>query len=155
MRRRSTVARVCRALLAGAAVSILAAGPIGCGGEREDVLSAHDANGGSVRVFDATIDQVWQASRAALRWNHADAIEEHRPEGYMLATAGISGFSWGASMGVWLEPANRRGTQVRVVVSRKLVTNIAGQSEDMLLDDIATAVAFVKSGEPIPEDDPE
>lgn len=147
--------RTCRDLVAVATSALICCAAIGCGGEREDVLSAHDANEGTIRVFDGRVDQVWAASRAALRWNHADAIEEHRPEGYMLATAGISGFSWGASMGVWVEPANRRGTRVRVIVSRKLVTNIAGQSEDMLLDDITTALAFVKSGEPIPEDDPE
>ena len=134
---------------------LLAISESGCAGEREDVLSAHDAHEGEVRVFNVGMDQAWEAARAALRWNHADAIEEHRAEGYMLATAGVSGWSWGASMGVWLEPANAQGTQVRAIVSRKLATNVFGQSEDMLLDDIAKAVALEKQGQPLPDTDPE
>jgi hypothetical protein len=128
---------------------------VGCAGERQDVLRAHDAHEGEVRVFDVGMAQAWAAARAALRWNHAEAIEEHRAEGYMLATAGISAWSWGASMGVWLEPANAQGTQVRAIVSRKLATNVFGQSEDMLLDDIGKAVAIVQQGLPLPDADPD
>jgi hypothetical protein len=127
----------------------------GCAGEREDVLSAHDAHEGEVRVFNVGMDQAWAAARAALRWNHADAIEEHRADGYMLATAGVSGWSWGAAMGVWFEAANAQGTQVRAIVSRRLATNVFGQSEDMLLDDIAKAVTLEKQGQPLPDTDPD
>jgi hypothetical protein len=134
---------------------VLTLGPVGCAGERQDVLSAHDAHKGAVRVFNVGMAQAWEAARAALRWNHADTIEEHRAEGYMLATAGVSAWSWGASMGVWLEPANAQGTQVRAIVSRKLATNVFGQSEDVLLDDIAKAVALEKQGQPLPDTDPD
>jgi hypothetical protein len=128
---------------------------IGCAGEREDVLSAHDAQEGEVRVFAVTMDDAWKAARAALRWNHADAIEEHRAEGYMLATAGASGWSWGASMGIWLQPVNAQGTQVRAIVSRRLATNVTAQSEGMLLDDMEKAIAIEKQGRPLPNDDPD
>jgi hypothetical protein len=133
----------------------LALAAVGCAGERQDVLSAHEAHEGEVRVFNVGMDQAWEAARAALRWNHADTIEEHRADGYMLATAGVSGWSWGAAMGVWLEPANAQGTQVRAIVSRKLATNVFAQSEDMLLDDIAKAVALEKQGQALPDTDPE
>lgn len=132
----------------------LALGAAGCAGERQDVLSAYEARGGEVRVFDIGIAHAWEAARAALRWSHADTIEEHRPEGYMLATAEPSAWSWGACMGVWLEPANARGTQVRAIVSRKLATNIFGQSADILLEDIAKAIAIQKQGLPLPDTDP-
>ena len=88
--------------VAGVLLLALALSESGCAGERQDVLNAHDAHEGEVRVFSVGMDQAWEAARAALRWNHADTIEEHRAEGYMLATAGISGWSWGAAMGVWL-----------------------------------------------------
>jgi hypothetical protein len=133
----------------------LALAAVGCAGERQDVLSAHEAQKGEVRVFDVSMAQAWTAARAALRWNHAETIEEHRKEGYMLATAGISAWSWGASMGVWLEPANAQGTQVRAIVSRKLATNVFGQSEDMLLEDIGKAIAIEKQGRPLPDADPD
>ncbi len=128
---------------------------MGCAGEREDVLSEHDANGGEVRVFPVGMDQAWAAARAALRWNHADAVEEHRSEGYLFATASMSLWSWGASMGVWLQPANAQGTQVRAIVSRKLATNITAQSEGALMDDIARAISLVKQGQRLPDDDPD
>jgi hypothetical protein len=133
----------------------LALAAIGCAGNRQDVLDAHDAHEGEVRVFNVGIDQAWEAARAALHWNHAETIEEHRAEGYMLATAGVSGWSWGAAMGVWLESANAEGTQVRAIVSRRLATNITAQSEDMLLDDIGKAVALEKRGQPLPDKDPD
>lgn len=133
----------------------LALAAVGCAGEREDVLSAHDANEGEVRVFNVGMAQAWEAARAALRWNHADTIEEHRADGYMLATAGVSGWSWGAAMGVWLQAANAQGTQVRAIVSRRLATNVFAQSEGMLLDDIAKAVALEKQGQPLPDTDPD
>ena len=136
-------------------VSCLALATFGCAGEREDVLSAHDADEGEIRVFAASMDEAWDAARAALRWNHAHEIEEHRAEGYMLATAGMSAWSWGASMGIWLEPANAQGTKVRAIVSRRLATNVTAQSEGMLLDDIAKAVAIEKQGRPLPNDDPD
>jgi hypothetical protein len=136
-------------------VSCLALAACGCAGEREDVLSAHDADEGEVRVFAASMEEAWEAARAALRWNHAREIEEHRAQGYMLATAGISAWSWGASMGVWLEPANAKGTQVRAIVSRRLATNVTAQSEGMLLDDIGKAITIEKQGRPLPNDDPD
>jgi hypothetical protein len=140
--------------VAGFLLAALTFGAGGCAGERQDVLSAHEAHEGEVRVFNVGMDQAWEAARAALRWNHADTIEEHRADGYMLATAGLSAWSWGAAMGVWLEPANAQGTQVRAIVSRKLATNVFAQSEDMLLDDIAKAVALEKQGQPVPDTDP-
>ncbi len=126
-----------------------------CAGGRKDVLSAHDAGKGEMRVFPVTVDQAWDAARAALRWNHAEAIEEHPAERYMLGVAGAEGWSWGAAMGVWLEPTGPNGTNVRVVVSRKLATNIAAQSEGGVLDDIATAVGFEMRGLSPPAQKPE
>jgi hypothetical protein len=127
----------------------------GCAGERQDVLDAHDARAGLVRVFDVPADVAWAAARAAMRWNHADAIEEHRSQGYMLATAGAQGWSWGATMGVWLEGSGPGGTQVRAIVSRKLAANVTAQSEGALLDDMQKAVELEKRGEVLPDAAPE
>lgn len=142
-----------RSAIISLVVSVL--GCSGCAGEPRNVLSAHDAGGGQVRVFDANVDQAWQAARAALTWNHAATIEEHRPEGYMLGIAGASGWSWGATMGVWIEPADPGRTGVRVIVSRKLATNVTAQSERGLLDDIAKAIALEMRGLPLPDREPE
>jgi hypothetical protein len=134
---------------------------VGCAGEREDVLSAHEAQRGEVRVFNVGTAQAWDAVHTALRWNHADTIEEHRAEGYMLATAGFWAWNGGGSVGVWLEPANAPGTQVRAVVSRKLSTRVFGdpsrgaKAQRMLMNDIGKAIAIEKEGQPLPDADPD
>jgi hypothetical protein len=127
----------------------------GCAGGRRNVLTAYDAGEGKVRIFPVRLDPAWEAARAALRWNHAETIEEHRAERYMLGVAGATGWSWGAAMGVWFDPADRNGTKIRVVVSRKLAINITAQSEGGLLDDIEKAVAFEVRGLPPPAEEPQ
>lgn len=106
----------------------------GCGGSISDVKSAHDAGKGTERVYAAGLDATWEATREAMHANHAGAVEEHRAEGYMVATAGMSGGSWGAAMGAWVSPVDAAHTRVRVVVSRTMATNVGGQTESTLLD---------------------
>jgi len=126
----------------------------GCAGSQKDVKAAHDAGEGSERVFDVTTDQAWAASRAALRWNDGQAIEEHKADGYMIATAPMRGFSNGASMGVWISPVGEQASRVRVIVSRSYALNWTGQSESGVLGDVAKAVALVKAGKPLPDNAP-
>jgi hypothetical protein len=143
------------ALAARLAFITLALLPSGCAGGRRDVLTAYDAGKGEARIFPVRVDQAWEAARAALRWNHAETIEEHRAERYMLGVAGATGWSWGAAMGVWFEPVDPSGTRVRVIVSRRLATNVTAQSEGGLLDDIAKAVALEMRWLPLPDKEPE
>jgi hypothetical protein len=125
-----------------------------CAGNRKDVLDAHNAGKGTEQVFDAPLDQAWDASRAALRWNNAQAIEEHRDQGYMIGTAPMQGFSNGASIGVWLSPAGDASTRVRVIVSRAYALNWTGQTESGVLEDMGKAVTLEKAGKPLPEQSP-
>jgi hypothetical protein len=115
-------------------VVFLAVGLAACGGSISDVKSAHDAGKGTERVYAASLDATWDATREAMHANHAGAVEEHRADGYMVATAGVSNGSWGASMGAWLSPVDPTHTRVRVFVSRAMATNIGGQTEAGILD---------------------
>jgi hypothetical protein len=125
---------------------------VGCGGSRQDVLQTARSGGGEVRAYDATMDQIWPAARAALLWNHAAAIEEHRDQGYMLGSAPVTGWSWGATIGMWFEAPSDGRVLVRAVVSRTVATNVTAQSEGGLLDDVAKAVALERQGRPLPEE---
>jgi len=47
-----------------------------------DVVRAKDE--GTSKVYPVNADQAWDIAKTVFRWEGADAIEEHRKEGYML-----------------------------------------------------------------------
>ena len=115
---------------------------VGCVTAR-DVVSAHDRGDGTVRVVPAPLGETWNATHAALAANHARQIEEHFDDNFMIANAEVSQWSYGARMGVWLEQLPGDRTLVRAVVLQKGPAPF-GQNEEMLLDDIESAVADIE-----------
>ena len=89
------------------------------------------------------------------RWEGADAIEEHKDEGYMLTSSGPNLVSWGAVMGAWIEPINKDDTKVTVVTKRRITVNVATTlTEGTFHKRFAQAVEIVKSGQPLPRNAP-
>lgn len=72
---------------------------------------------GTSAVYPVTADQAWDIAKAVFRWEGADAIEEHRKDGYMLTSSGINMVSWGAVMGAWIDPIDNNNTKVTVVTN--------------------------------------
>ena len=100
--------------------------------------------------YPVTYDQAWDISRAIFRWNGCEAIEEHRSEGYMLTSTGLSAMSWGTLMGAWLKPAGD-GTEVTVVTKRKFKADLVNElSEDSFHTSFAEAMKIVKAGKKLP-----
>jgi len=119
-----------------------------------DVLKAKDE--GTSKVYPVNADQAWKITRTVFRWEGADAIEEHRDEGYMLTSSGMNLVSAGAVMGAWVEPVDQNNTKVTVVTKRRLATNIATTlTETTFHKRFAQAVAIVKTGKPLPAAPPE
>jgi hypothetical protein len=109
-------------------------------------------NDGMVQVYPVTSDQAWSISMKVLRWEGADAIEEHRSEGYMLTSSGINFYSYGTVMGAWVEPIAPTQTKVTVVTKRRLQTNVfTTLTETTYHRRFAQAVDIVKSGMPLPD----
>lgn len=114
-----------------------------------DVAVSKDA--GTSAVYPVTEDQAWDISKAVFRWEGADAIEEHRKDGYMLTSSGMNMVSWGAVMGAWLDPVDKDRTKVTVVTKRRLSMNIATTlTETTFHKRFAQAVEIVKAGKPLP-----
>lgn len=91
-----------------------------------------------------------------LRWEGADAIEQHRSEGYMLTSSGMNLVSSGAVMGAWVEPTDQNSTKVTVVTKRRIATNLATTlTETTFHKRFAQAVGIVKRGERLPLKPPE
>ena len=119
-----------------------------------DVVTAKDE--GTSQVYPVSPDQAWEIAKTVLRWEGSDTIEEHRAEGYMLTSSGLNLISWGAVMGVWVDPIDQNQTKVTVVTKRRLSLNIATTlTETTFHKRFAQAVQLVKAGEPLSRVPPE
>ena len=87
-----------------------------------DVVASKDS--GTSVVYPVTADQAWDIAETVFRWEGADAIEEHRKDGYMLTrSSGINFVSYGAVMGAWIDAVDNDHTKVTVVTKRRMSTN--------------------------------
>lgn len=119
-----------------------------------DVVRARDK--GTAKVYPVNTEQAWDIAKAVFRWEGADAIEEHRKEGYMLTSSGINLVSYGAVMGAWIEPVDKDNTRVVVVTKRRIATNIATTlTETTFHKRFAQAVDIIKAGKSLPVIPPE
>jgi hypothetical protein len=119
-----------------------------------DVVRAKDE--GTAKVYPVNADQAWEIAKTVFRWEGADAIEEHKSEGYMLTSSGMNWVSWGAVMGAWIEPVDKDNTRVTVVTKRRIATNVATTlTETTFHKRFAQAVEIVKKGDRLPSNPPE
>lgn len=119
-----------------------------------DVVRAKDE--GTSKVYPVNADQAWDIAKTVFRWEGADAIEEHRKEGYMLTSSGMNFVSIGAVMGAWIDPIDQNNTKVTVVTKRRIATNVATTlTETTFHNRFAQAVDIVKAGKPLPVAPPE
>jgi hypothetical protein len=118
-----------------------------------DVVTAK--NEGTAIVYPVNAEQAWEISKTVFRWEGADAIEEHKSEGYMLTSSGMNLVSWGAVMGAWIEPVDKDSTRVTVVTKRRISTNLATTlTENTFHKRFAQAVEIVKKGDRLPYNPP-
>ena len=114
-----------------------------------DVARAKDE--GTSKVYPVNADQAWDISKAIFRWEGADAIEEHRKDGYMLTSSGMNMVSYGAVMGAWKDPVDQNNTKVTVVTKRRLAMNLATTlTEETFHKRFAQAVDIIKAGKSLP-----
>src|SRR4051812_37570002 len=91
-----------------------------------DVIRVKEAGSeGTAKVYPVTVEQAWDIAKTVFRWEGADAIEEHKTEGYMLTSSGPNLVSWGAVMGAWIERVDNDHTKVTVVTKRRISVNVA------------------------------
>jgi len=114
-----------------------------------------DKQNGTAEVYPVNQDQAWDIARTVFRWEGADAIEEHKSEGYMVTSSGMNLVSYGTVMAAWVEPAVDDSSKVTVVTKRRLATNLVTTlTEGTFHNRFRQAVAIVKSGTPLPATPP-
>ena len=119
-----------------------------------DVVQSKDQ--GTSQVYPVTFDQAWTISMTVLRWEGADAIEEHKDQRYMLTSSGMNLVTYRSVMGVWVDPKPDGQMEVTVVTKRRIQTNVATTlTETTFHKRFAQAVEMVKAGKPLPAKPPE
>ena len=133
-----------------AAALVAAVALSGCATVNDVVAAKESGKEGVAKEYDVTADQAWEIARTVFRWEGADAIEEHRAQGYMLTSSGMSLLTAGTVMGAWIE-AKPPKTKVTVVTKRRMQTNLfTTLTEDTFHKRFSQAVAILKSGQPLP-----
>ena len=79
---------------------------------------------GVTQTFAAKPERVWQVLPVAVKNAGLDYVAGSREEGYALAQRGISAFSYGENVAIFIEPALAESTKVEVVSKKAMATNI-------------------------------
>ncbi len=146
--------RLARAFLL-ATIVLSAAFSTACATLNDVVAAKESGREGTSQVYAVTPDQAWDIAKTVLRWEGADAIEEHRAQGYMLTSSGMNLVSMGAVMGAWVEPVPPRSSKVTIVTKRRVQTDLfTTLTEGTFHKRFAQAVEIVKQGKPLPRTAP-
>lgn len=134
-------------------LAVLLALPAGCA-TMSDVMKSKEE--GTAQIYPVDSEQAWEISRTVFRWEGADAIEEHKADGYMLTSSGMNFVSMGAVMGAWIDAVDKNNTKVTVVTKRRIATNLATTlTEATFHKRFTQAVEIVKKGRRLPAAPPE
>ncbi len=83
---------------------------------------------GSIRVYPASFETVWEKANQALRILHLGVAESNQKEGYILAETGISASSWGEKVAIFIKKIDPASTQVEIVSRKVMATNIFAEN---------------------------
>lgn len=101
------------------------------------LADARAAKGAGVsRIYEASVDTVWKTMPAVLSEVGLELVGENRTEGYILAQRGITAFSYGENVAIFVESVGGvTKTRVEAVSKKALATNIFAPSwEKEILD---------------------
>ena len=80
---------------------------------------------GVSREYQASVDAVWKVMPAVLSELSLPLVGENKQEGYILAQRGITAFSYGENVAIFVESVNGvTKTRVEVVSKKAMATNV-------------------------------
>lgn len=90
------------------------------------LADARSAKGtGSAREYAASVDEVWKAMPTVLAELSLPLVGDNKAEGYILAQRGITAFSYGENVAIFVESVNGvTRTRVEVVSKKSMATNV-------------------------------
>ncbi len=80
---------------------------------------------GTSREYAASLDEVWRAMPVVLAALSLPMVGDNKAEGYILAQRGMTAFSYGENVAIFVESVNGvTRTRVEIVSKKALATNI-------------------------------
>lgn len=97
---------------------------------------------GMTRSYSASFDKTWAGAMCSVNALGLPIAAENKSEGYILAQRGISAFSYGENVAVFVRKESSRQTSVEVISKKALQTTIfAPNWEPKILDGINGCLA--------------
>ena len=89
---------------------------------------------GTKQTYDSSYNDTWDAVICSLNGRGLSIADENKPKGYILAQRGITAFSYGENIAVFLRKQAKERTEVEVVSKKAMETNIFAPdwSQDIL-----------------------
>jgi uncharacterized lipoprotein len=84
-------------------------------------------------IYKASFDEVWAAVPEVITNVGLQYVSVNNDKHMFLAKHGITGWSWGENVAIFVEKIENGKTSVEVITKRKLVTNITAPDWDGLI----------------------
>lgn len=107
--------------------------------------SVKNAQGsGLTRVYNKDFNTVWNATSEVVRMSGLSVVSDDKATGEILAEKGMSAFSYGENVAVFVKEIDKLPqTQVEVVSKRVLATNVlATDWDDLILKHLDTKLLY-------------
>src|SRR5579859_2812505 len=131
-------------------LALIALTLVGCA-QKRDLLVYKLRGRGTERVYPVTFDQAWSISKAILKLEPTEAIDEHRQEGYMLTSDDSSALTPSTYMGVFIAAEGPRAAKVTFVTRRRTPTQAyASLTEGAFHRKFAELLALITAVGPLP-----
>ena len=96
---------------------------------------------GISQSYPVAVDRVWQVLPAAVKLAGIDYVTDNKAEGFALAQRGLTAFSYGENVAIFVDSVQPQVTKVEVVSKKALATTIfATDWAKPILDKIAELI---------------
>ncbi len=93
---------------------------------------------GTARIYNAPFENVWKIAPIALNDLGLSVAGQNKEDGYILAVKGMTMFSYGENVGVFIDVVNDEQTKVEAVSKKTMATNLfAWNWEKPILDKLS------------------
>lgn len=90
---------------------------------------ARDEKGtGQVETYERKTDLVWSSTIKIVEESDLDLVSKDKEDGLILGQRGMTAFSYGENVAIFIEPKGESNTTVEIVSKRALATNITARN---------------------------
>ncbi len=101
---------------------VLATSFVGCTTQRS--METQSPNGGNVQSYEVPYKTAFDLALYACKVLDVSIESQNYEQKYIVASNGISGWSWGERIGIYFIEVEKNRTEIRVVSKAKVKTNV-------------------------------